>query len=194
MKTNRLLFTFIAITGSITAAIGQSRLAQDSVLEQQLYATGLIHQPLPLDTARSYEADARKKHVVRSVPLSQEANAKGWSHEGEGTMTYSRQQTASGKGSIKLQYATYTERREQVYAQALVELLRTQPAHPDHARWATPTCPIGHRPTMPATRKCGSPRQASGSRCWPSIEDCTDLCRHSAQSCADTLNRAVQTP
>ena len=25
--------------------------------------------------------------------------------------------------------------REQVYAQALVELLRTQPAHPDHARW-----------------------------------------------------------
>ena len=113
MKTNRLLFTFIAITGSITAAIGQSRLAQDSMLEQQLYATGLIHQPLPLDTARSYEADARKKHVVRSVPLSQEANAKGWSHEGEGTMTYSRQQTASGKGSIKLQYATYTERRAQ---------------------------------------------------------------------------------
>ena len=111
MKKNRLLYTFIALAGGILTATGQTRLAQDSVLEQQLLATGLIHRPLPLDTARSYEADAHRKNVLRSVPLLQKAGTEGWSHEEEGTLTYDSRHTVSSQGSIKLQYATYTGRR-----------------------------------------------------------------------------------
>ena len=111
MKTNRLLLTSIVLAGCVTIATGQNKLAQDSILEQQLLATGLVHRPLPLDTTHSYEADVKKKKILQSVPLLQEASIKGWSHEEEGKLTYSRQHTVSGKGSIKLQYATYTGKR-----------------------------------------------------------------------------------
>lgn len=48
----------------------QIRLTQDPGLEKQIIESGLIHSPLPLDTARSYEAIGLKKKILnrKSIP------------------------------------------------------------------------------------------------------------------------------
>lgn len=89
----------------------QVRLTQDSLLEKQLYESGLIHQPLPVNTENSFEASARKKEVLHSVPLTPSAGIEGWKHSGWGSMSFCRDKTISGKGSIKLQFPTFTGKR-----------------------------------------------------------------------------------
>ena len=63
MKTSYLLFALLIGSGGTTIAYGQNKLAQDKVLEQQLYASGLVHSPLPVDTSRSYETYIKQKKV-----------------------------------------------------------------------------------------------------------------------------------
>lgn len=92
-------------------AYSQVRLTQDSLLEKQLYESGLIHQPLPVNTENSFEANARKKEVLQSVPLTPSAGIQGWEHSGWGSMSFCPDKTISGKGSIKLQFPTFTGKR-----------------------------------------------------------------------------------
>lgn len=87
------------------------RLTQDSLLEKQLYESGLIHQPLPVNTENSFEANAWKKEVLQSVPLTPSAGIQGWEHSGWGSMSFCPDKTISGKGSIKLQFPTFTGKR-----------------------------------------------------------------------------------
>ncbi len=89
----------------------QVRLTQDALLEKQLYESGLIHRPLPLNTSNSFEANGRKKEVISDTPLTSFASIKDWSHFGAGRMSFSNERTVSGKGSIKLQFPTSTGRR-----------------------------------------------------------------------------------
>ena len=51
-----LLFLYLLSAGSI-AAYSQARLTQDPELERQLYESGLVHQPLPLNIENSFEAN-----------------------------------------------------------------------------------------------------------------------------------------
>lgn len=107
----KTLFILLLLSAGSISLFGQVRLAQDAKLEKQLIESGLVHQPLPLNTGNSYEASGWKKEVLQSIPLVQSSSAEGWSHSGMGTMTYSREKTLSGKGSIKLQFPTYTGKR-----------------------------------------------------------------------------------
>ncbi len=88
------------------------QLAQDKALEQELYESGLVHRPLALDVAKSYEYAGWSKKVLDSISwtglgLGEEA----WSHSGEGTFGFSREKTVSGEASIRLSFPTYTGRR-----------------------------------------------------------------------------------
>lgn len=105
-----LLFLYLLSLGSI-AAYGQTRLTQDPKLERQLHESGLIHQPLPLDIENSFETNGWKKEVLQSAPLTRSAGTEGWSHSGAGSMSFSTEKTVSGKGSIKLQFPTFTGKR-----------------------------------------------------------------------------------
>lgn len=105
-----LLFLYLLSLGSI-AAYGQTRLTQAPKLERQLHESGLIHQPLPLDIENSFETNGWKKEVLQSAPLTRSAGTEGWSHSGAGSMSFSTEKTVSGKGSIKLQFPTFTGKR-----------------------------------------------------------------------------------
>lgn len=113
MKIPQALFIAfsIALAGKSTSATAQAQLAQDKILEQQLYATGLIHSPLPLDTIHSYEAEGWRKKVLQSMPLTGRSDIQGWSHSGTGTLSYTHERTISGRGSICLKFATETGKR-----------------------------------------------------------------------------------
>jgi len=102
------LIAFLFCGGS---AFSQIRLTQDPILEKQLYETGLIHSPLPLDISQSYEAIGLKKKVGADHPLAVDNNLSGWTHSGWGNMVYNQDKTTSGKGSLKLSIPTSTGKR-----------------------------------------------------------------------------------
>ena len=96
---------------SATTIFGQTRLTGDSLLEKQIYETGLIHSPLPLDSSRSYEAYGLKKEILSHRTITGMTDLTGWVHSGQGKMTYSKEQTISGNGSLKLEFPTFTGKR-----------------------------------------------------------------------------------
>lgn len=106
-KSFILLLLFI----SNTSLFSQNPLTEDALLEKQIYETGLIHAPLPLNTSRSFEENALKKEVLSSQPLTETEGADGWTHSGAGKMSFSKEKTTSGKGSIRLSFPTYTGKR-----------------------------------------------------------------------------------
>lgn len=107
----KTLIILFLLSASKFSAYSQVRLAQDAELEKQIYESGLIHQPLPLNVENSYEANGWKKEVLQSVPLTRQASTEGWSHSGAGSMSFSKEKTVSGQGSIKLQFPTSTGKR-----------------------------------------------------------------------------------
>lgn len=105
-----LIFTLLALAAGTSALQGQT-LTPDRALEQQIYESGLLHRPLPLDTARSFEAAGWQKEVVRSIPLVRQGDAGAWTHAGAGTLSFSHTRTVSGKGSVRLSFPTFTGKR-----------------------------------------------------------------------------------
>lgn len=71
----------------------EGRLAMDSLLEAQLCATDLLHEPLPLDTARSLEAEQLARPVLHSEMLPTTPDLRDWQLGGLGTLTYAGQHT-----------------------------------------------------------------------------------------------------
>lgn len=109
MKKALSVLLFLSLTGNSLCV--QARLTPDDRLEKQLWESALIHSPLPLDTANSFEAAGWKKKVLLSVPLTPRAGTEGWTHSGVGTMSFCTGKTISGKGSIQLQFPTCTGKR-----------------------------------------------------------------------------------
>lgn len=105
-KTLFILF-LLSIGGAYTYS--QVRLTRDAQLEKQLYTSGMIHQPLPLNTENSFEANGWKKEVLHSTPFAY--SVEGWEHSGWGSISFTTEKTISGKGSIKLQFPTSTGKR-----------------------------------------------------------------------------------
>ena len=106
-----VLFILYLLSIGHMASYGQIYLTQDPKLERQLQESGLIHQPLPLNIEHSFEAYGWKKEVLQSTPLTHTTGTEGWSHSGAGSMSFSTEKTVSGKGSIKLQFPTFTGKR-----------------------------------------------------------------------------------
>lgn len=109
MKT-KTAFLLVSLFCANTA-FSQVKLAPDSQLEHQIYQTGLIHSPLPLDVSKSYEANGLKKKVLLSKPLVMTNDLQGWSNWGWGQMLYSTEKDIQNKGSLKLTFATSTGKR-----------------------------------------------------------------------------------
>ena len=97
-KSFILLLLFI----SNTSLFSQNPLTEDALLEKQIYETGLIHAPLPLNTSRSFEENALKKEVLSSQPLTETEGADGWTHSGAGKMSFSKEKTTSGIYTLSL--------------------------------------------------------------------------------------------
>lgn len=85
-KMRKTLLILYLLSVSNTLILGQFRLTQDSCLEKQILESGLIHQPLPLNTENSFETNGWKKEILQSVPLV-------------------------SSGNLKLQFPTYTGKR-----------------------------------------------------------------------------------
>ena len=98
-KKSFILFLLLI---SHVSLFSQNSLTGDALLEKQIYETGFIHAPLPLDTSRSFEENALKKEVLSSQPFTETDSTNGWTHSGTGSMAFSNEKSVSGKGSIRL--------------------------------------------------------------------------------------------
>lgn len=102
MKSKYIVLLFLMLVNS--RVWGQQPLTHDGQLEQQLYSSGLVHRPLPLDVSRSFEANGWKKEIQRSDTLNIDENKGEWSHFGEGKVSFN-------DGCVLLQFATSTGKR-----------------------------------------------------------------------------------
>ena len=102
MKLQDVIFVFFVFIES--HVWGQVSLAHDVQLNQQLYSSGLVHRPLPLDVSKSFESNGWKKDVLRSDTLYVNGKTLGWEHFGEGDIAWCE------KG-IGFKFATFTGKR-----------------------------------------------------------------------------------
>lgn len=110
-KKSFILFLLLI---SHVSLFSQNSLTGDALLEKQIYETGFIHAPLPLDTSRSFEENALKKEVLSSQPFTETDSTNGWTHSGTGSMAFSNEKSVSGKGSIRLTFPTDTGKEQSV--------------------------------------------------------------------------------
>lgn len=103
MKNIVFILLFLAVSNS--CVWGQKALAPDAQLEQQLYATGLVHRPIPLDFSKSFEANGMQKEVLGRRPLVITPNLEGWSHFGQGSIDF------QSPDALRLSFATSTGKR-----------------------------------------------------------------------------------
>jgi len=101
----------VALTGFCSVMVlAQTQLSQDLKLDGEIRSTGIIHSPLPLDFSKSLEALAEKKEVLNSEPFSEfDESLTKWSHTGVGTMSFTKEKSVSGKGSLKVEYPPISE-------------------------------------------------------------------------------------
>lgn len=84
MKTKTICSTIALTWCSLLPAQNKHHLCPDSDLEKQIYQSGMIHQPLPIDTMHSFEHDGWKKNIIFRTPITNDKNLTGWRHKGEG--------------------------------------------------------------------------------------------------------------
>jgi hypothetical protein len=118
----RLTFILFLLSGIVS--IAQIRLAQDPVLEREIILSGLVHNPLPLNDSNSFEANGWKKKVLYSDPLTQGQDVSAWKHSGWGQLSFSKEKTISGNGSLRLEFPTFTGIRA-----------KGSPSDPDYATY-----------------------------------------------------------
>lgn len=102
MELKYVVFLFLVFIES--HVWGQKLLTHDEQLEQQLYCSGLVHRPLPLDVSKSFETNGWKKEILRSDTLDIDKNSEAWTHLGEGRMSFCN-------NGVLLQFATSTGKR-----------------------------------------------------------------------------------
>lgn len=102
MELKYVVFLFLVFIES--HVWGQKSLTHDKQLERQLYSSGLVHRPLPLDLSRSFEANGWKKEIQRSDTLSINESNGEWTHFGEGKVSFTNH-------CVLLQFATSTGKR-----------------------------------------------------------------------------------
>jgi len=122
MKT-RLISTLCIFSLSGAICLAQVRITSDPDLEKQIIQTGILHSPLPLDNANSYEANGLKKKILYSEPVPS-ATISDWTPSGLAELTRSMEQTVSGKGSLRMGFPTQAGGR-----------VKGPPGDPDYASY-----------------------------------------------------------
>ncbi|MBO9617937.1 MAG: glycoside hydrolase family 9 protein [Niabella sp.] len=75
----------------------------DPKLKEAIVQTGEIHQMLPLDPSKGFEAMGLKKKVSTSVMLCDMEDLSVWSHKGIGHISKTAERSRSGKYSLRLE-------------------------------------------------------------------------------------------
>jgi hypothetical protein len=121
MKNTSFILLFSIFNLALSA---QVQISRDSVLNQELIRTGLIHSPLTVDISNSFEANNWDKKILYRKSIYQENNITGWEHRGFGKIDFSKDQTINGGQSIKMEFPTFTGKRAQ-----------GSPSDPDYATY-----------------------------------------------------------
>jgi len=79
------------------------KLTKDPKLNAEIWQTGIIHRPLPLDTTLSLENLGWKKKVLQRYQPKGITNFENWRQQGVGKIFWDKQQPLSKNGNIKLQ-------------------------------------------------------------------------------------------
>ena len=119
----KLLF-IIATAGLAATAQAQTPLSTDPALDEEIVRTGNIHSPLSPDQTRSFETMSLQKKVLAAQPLIAATEMDNWKHSGLGKISFSKAKTISGKGSIRMEFPTFTGKRA-----------KGSPSDPDYATY-----------------------------------------------------------
>lgn len=122
-EMKKLLFIF-AMAGLVAAAQAQTPLSTDPEMDKEIIRTGNIHSPLTPDPARSFETMSLQKKVLAAQPLIAATEMANWKHSGLGKISKSLTQTISGKGSLRMEFPTFTGKRA-----------KGSPSDPDYATY-----------------------------------------------------------
>jgi len=107
MNQFKILSTSIASLFLIQLGLAQTpRLTKDPKLNEEIWQTGILHRPLPLDTVLSLENLGWKKKVLQRYHPKGITDFKNWRQQGVGKIFLDKQQAQSNQGSIKLQVPT----------------------------------------------------------------------------------------
>ena len=123
MIMKKLLFLF-AMVGLAVTLQAQTPRSNDPVLDKEIVQTGNIHSPLTLDTSRSFETMSLQKKVLVVQKLAAANEMANWKHLGLGKISFSKAKTISGKGSLRMEFPTFTGKRA-----------KGSPSDPDYANY-----------------------------------------------------------
>jgi len=112
-KRIRAGFIFLLAVTPAYLLFAQQKKKPDPELQKAILQTGIIHSPLPVNHTHSYDSYGSKKKVLASQPIPISEDLSGWEHTGIGKSSFSRENTISGSGSIRLEYPTSTGKRVQ---------------------------------------------------------------------------------
>ncbi|WP_286882862.1 MULTISPECIES: glycoside hydrolase family 9 protein [unclassified Sphingobacterium] len=107
MNRFKILSTSIASLFLLQLGLAQTpKLTKDPKLNEEIWQTGILHRPLPLDTVLSLENLGWKKKVLRRYQPKGITDFKNWNQQGVGKIFLEKQHAQSSQGSIKLQVPT----------------------------------------------------------------------------------------
>lgn len=119
----KLLFILV-MTGLALTLQAQTPLSNDPALDKEIVRTGNIHSPLMPDLSRSFETMNLQKKVLAAQPLIAAQEMTNWRHSGLGKISLSKSKTISGKGSLRMEFPTFTGKRA-----------KGSPSDPDYATY-----------------------------------------------------------
>jgi len=107
MNRFKILSTGIASLFLLQLGLAQTpKLTKDPKLNEEIWQTGILHRPLPLDTVLSLENLGWKKKVLQRYQPKGITDFKNWRQQGVGKIFLEKQHAQSSQGSIKLQVPT----------------------------------------------------------------------------------------
>lgn len=106
---NRFKTLSISIVSLFMLQLGLAqtpKLTKDPKLNEDIWNTGILHRPLPLDTVLSLENLGWKKKVLQRYQPKGITDFNNWRQQGVGKIFFEKQHAQSSQGSIKLQVPT----------------------------------------------------------------------------------------
>lgn len=105
------LILIVLLVAFIGVFFGQAQISIDPKLEKEIIQSGIIHSPLPVDESNSYEGIGLTKKVLEKQALNIAEDFSNWSHSGYGKISSSKEQSVSGRNSLKMAFPTFTGKR-----------------------------------------------------------------------------------
>lgn len=105
------LIAIVLLAAFAGAVSGQTQISIDPKLEKEIIESGIIHSPLPVNEANSYEGIGLKKKVLDKKELTMAVDISNWCHSGYGKISFSNEKSSVGEDALKMEFSTYTGKR-----------------------------------------------------------------------------------